>query len=142
MSARGLEVIDHTVKRTHVWINELAERLDWSDRGHALLLLRAVLTTLRDMLSHDEAAHLAAQLPLLIRGMFYEGWRPSTTPIEDRSKAHFVAAIDARMRGSTSYDGEADIEEVFRLLNRRISDGEIADVRGALPQKLRDLWPA
>lgn len=141
MSAQGLEVIDHTVQQAHEWINELTERLNWPDRKQALLLLRATLTEIRDMLSHDEAAHLAAQLPAILRGFYYEGWRPTKTPVKARHRADFVERVSSRLKGSTSFNGEADIEEVFRLLNHRVSEGEIADVRQSLPADLRALWP-
>ena len=142
MSAQGLEVIDQTVQTTHEWISELADRVETPDHRHALLLLRVTLAALRDMLSHDEAAHFAAQLPTLIRGFYYEGWRPAAAPVKDRSREGFVARISERFRGSQSYQGEADIEEVFRLLNHRISEGEVDDIRRALPTELREMWPA
>lgn len=141
MSAQGLEVIDRTVQSTHEWINELAERVEWRDRRHTLLLLRSTLTSLRDMLDHDEAAHLSAQLPILIRGFYFEGWRPSTTPLADRSKEGFVRRVAERFKGSPAFAGEKNIREVFRLLNNRISEGEVGDVRAALPTALRSLWP-
>ena len=141
MSKQGLEVIDHTVQLTHEWINELADRLDWSNHRGAFHLLRATLTNLRDLLGHNEAAQLSAQLPILIRGVFYEGWRPSETPKKDRSKDAFIARIDADIREFPEYRGEEDIYVVFALLNARISEGEIQDVRTSLPSSIRDIWP-
>lgn len=141
MSAQGLEVIDHTVQVTHEWINDLAERLQWRDRKQVLHLLRSTLGAVRDMLSHDEAAHLAAQLPLVLRGLFYEGWRPSTTPRKERHAADFISQVEAELRNDGEYRGPADIEEVFRLLNSRVTPGEVRDVRSALPKELRRLWP-
>ena len=141
MSTQGLEVIDHTVQLTHEWINELAERLDWSNRRNVFRLLRLTLTGLRDMLGHDEAAQLSAQLPLLIRGIFYEGWRPSDTPLTKQHKESFVARIDAKLVGYPEYRGEEDIRTVFKLLNARISEGEVDDIRSTLPSPIRDVWP-
>ena len=79
MSNQGLEVIDHTVQLTHEWINELRERLHWDSSRGALHLLRATLTQIRDHLSNEEIAHLSAQIPLLVRGMYFEGWQPAHT---------------------------------------------------------------
>ena len=73
MSAQGLEMIDHTVQETHEWLNDLAEQLGWPDKRQVLHLLRVTLAEIRDCLPHDEAAHLSAQLPVLIRGIYYEG---------------------------------------------------------------------
>jgi len=141
MSAKGLEVIDHTVQTTHEWINELKERLDWVGHRDALHLLRVTLTGVRDHLSHEEVADFSAQLPLLIRGMFYEGWHPATTPLKDRSQKTFVDRIEKQVAGGVDYRGVEDISTVFKLLNARISSGEISDMRGNLPSGIRDLWP-
>lgn len=141
MSAKGLEVIDHTVQLTHEWINELRERLDWASARDVLRLLRVTIAAVRDHLGHDEAAQFAAQMPTLIRGMFYEGWKPSATPLPDRNVEDFVGRIEREVVGVAEYGGHKDIGAVFHLLNGRISAGEIADIRASLPKAIRDLWP-
>ena len=139
MSTQGLDVIDHTVQVAHEWINDLAERLDWADKRQVLMLLRSTLTALRDLLSVNEAAQVSAQLPLLIRGLFYENWKPAVTA--ERTRAAFVARVSERLGMDAEYRGEEDITEVFRLLNARISEGEVSDMRQSLPADIRALWP-
>lgn len=141
MSAQGLEVIDHTVQLTHEWINELRDRLDWYSSRDALHLLRATLTQIRNHISHEELAQLSAQMPLLIRGMLFEGWMPTHTPVKDRSAETFVAAIADQVSGVQEWRGEQDITTVFEVLNARISEGEISDVKANLPKHIRALWP-
>lgn len=141
MSAQGLEAIEHTVQLTHEWINELRARLGWSSSRDVLRLLRATLVELRDHLGHDEMAHFSAQLPLLIRGMFFEGWHPARTPSRDRSGSHFVTAIEDRVGTIVDWRGQADIKAVFHTLEDRISAGEIEDIKAGLPRTIRDLWP-
>ena len=80
MSAVGLESIEHTVQLTHVWINELDELLGWRNKHRSYRLLRSVLQAVRDLLPTNETADFAAQLPTLLRGVYYEKWRPATTP--------------------------------------------------------------
>lgn len=140
MSTQGLDVIDHTVQLTHEWINDLADRLDWADKRQVLMLLRSTLTALRDLLSVNEAAQVSAQLPLLIRGLFYENWQPAIRG--ERTRAAFVARVGERLAMDAEYRGEEDISEVFRLLNARISEGEVEDMRQSLPADIRALWPA
>ena len=94
MSAVGLESIEHTVHVTHTWINELDELLGWSNKSRSYRLLRSVLQALRDWLPVNEAADFAAQLPNLLRGVYYEQWRPATTPVKPRSKSDFLGRID------------------------------------------------
>ena len=141
MSRKGLEAIDHSAQLTHEWINELAEKLGWQDQKQVLHLLRSVLTGIRDHLPHEESAGFAAQLPILLRGMYYEGWRPAKTPDADRSKEGFVAKIEKTFTADREYTGEKDITLVMRFLNGKVTAGEISDVRNALPPKIRALWP-
>lgn len=140
MSA-GFESIDHTVQLTHTWINELDARLGWDNRPRSYRLLRTVLQTLRDWLRVNEAADLGAQLPELLRGVYYEHWRPAATPVKQRSKADFVARVDQSFKTDPIDDTPEAISAVFELLSGRIAGGEVDDVRQALPADLRALWP-
>lgn len=141
MSSKGLEVIDHTVQLTHEWINELTERLDWSQPKQALRLMMVTLHELRDRLPVEEVAQLSAQLPLLVRGMFYEGWSPGKAAKPDRHLEAFTAAVEAQVGAVAEYRGLEDIQEVFRMLENRISDGETKDIRANMPKTLEELWP-
>uniref|UniRef100_UPI003F9CFA71 DUF2267 domain-containing protein n=1 Tax=Mycobacterium sp. TaxID=1785 RepID=UPI003F9CFA71 len=62
------------------WINDVAREFDTEDREFAYRVLRAWLHTLRDRLTVEASAHFAAQLPDLIRGIYYAGWNPSAVP--------------------------------------------------------------
>lgn len=141
MTAQGLEVIDHSVHQTHEWINELAARLGWVSKRSALRLMRVTLRHIRDHLLADEAAQFSAQLPVVIRGFFYEGWVPKLTPIRERRHQDFLSFIGNAMQETEEYNGSADLKCVFDLLNSRISRGEVEDVRANLPKDIRDLWP-
>ena len=142
MSAQGLEVIDETVQQTHTWIKDLAERIGTPDRREAMRLMRAVLSGIRDHLAHDEAAHLSAQLPVLVRGFYWEGWRPSQTPVHPRGKTALLERVGAACARAPDAELEADVVSALRLLNAHVTEGEIRDVRNSLPQDLREVWPA
>ena len=95
MSTSGLESIDHSAQVAHQWINELdGFFLVWENKAKSYRLLRTVLQTLRDWLPTNELADFAAQLPSLLRGVYYEHWRPATTPVKHRSKADFLARVE------------------------------------------------
>lgn len=141
MSAQGLQVIDHTVQLTHEWINELTDRLDWTHQKDALRLMRVVMHQVRDHLQPDELAQFSAQLPLLIRGMLFEGWVPKHMPVRQRDADVFVEEIEELVGAVLEYRGREDIQAVFKLLNARLSRGEVDDIRANLPGPIRDLWP-
>lgn len=140
MSAQGLESLDHTVQITHIWINDLDERLDWNDKARSYRLLKAVLHALRDSLQVNEAVDLGAQLPGLLRGAYYEQWRPATTPHKTRSIDSFVERVNEAFRRDPLSDPPKAILAVLQLLTKKITHGEIEDVRRSLPKKLRDFW--
>ena len=99
MSASGLKVFDETLQVTNSWLKDMMEMLHTDDRQLAYRGLRAVLHALRDELEPEMAVHLAAQLPMLVRGFYYEGWKPSRTPTPNRHLDAFHQAIRTEMRG-------------------------------------------
>ncbi len=141
MSAQGLESLDHTVQLTHIWINELDRRLEWNDKARSYRLLKAVLHALRDSLKVNEAADLGAQLPALLRGAYYEQWRPAATPVKNRSVGEFVARVNQSFRRDPLAEPALAVMAVFQLLTMKITEGEIDDVRRCLPEQIRNIWP-
>lgn len=141
MSAVGLEGIDQAVQQTHIWINEVEGRLGWDSKPRAYRLLRAVLHALRDHLQVNEAADLGAQLPLLIRGLYYEQWQPAKTPLKGRDLKSFLDRIDASFTPDPIDDTAGAASAVLALLSDKVSAGEIDDVQNVLPKAIRALWP-
>ena len=141
MSATGLEVFDSTLQLTNSWLKRLMEDLHTEDRHQAYRALRAVLHALRDRLTVDEAAHLGAQLPMLVRGVYYEGWHPAGKPRREHGREAFVDHVRAELR-DPRLDPTRVVTAVFALLAERITAGEIEDVRHVLPAPVRALWPS
>src|SRR3972149_6403978 len=137
----GLESIDHTVQLTHAWINDLDSQLRWNEEHKPSRVLAAVLHALRDGLPINEAADLAAQLPTHLRGVYYEQWRPATVPVKKRSKADFLARVNAAFANDPPPEPEFTVTAALRPPSDQNTLGEISDVREALPADLRALWP-
>ena len=139
MSATGLEVFDRTLHKTHAWLKAIMEELGTEDRHKAYLALRAVLHALRDRLTVEEVAQLAAQLPMLVRGLYYEGWDPTGKPLKERHKEAFLAHVAEELKtpSGPAVDPEAATRAVFKVLSREISQGELEDVLGLLPKAKR-----
>jgi uncharacterized protein (DUF2267 family) len=141
MSATGLDVLDTTLHKTHRWLNELMQIMGWQDRQRAYLAMRATLHALRDRLTVEEVVELGAQLPMLVRGVYYEGWDPTAKAVKVRHRDQFLGLIAKYFRPQDGVDPEAVARGVFTVLSAHITEGEIEDVKQVLPAELRDLWP-
>jgi uncharacterized protein (DUF2267 family)/ferritin-like metal-binding protein YciE len=141
MSATGLEVFDKSLQTTNLWLKEIGEHVG-PDRHRCYHALRAVLFALRDRLTPQEAAHLAAQMPTLIRGVFYEGYRPAGKPEKIRSRQQFLQKISDHLGQMRPIGAEEAARAVFRVLDRHIDGGELEEVKASLPHDIRTLFPA
>jgi uncharacterized protein (DUF2267 family) len=142
MSATGLEVFDRTIQTSNIWLDELMKELPWMQRHQAFHALRVVLHTLRDHLPVNNVAHLSAQLPMLIRGLFFEGWQPAKTPVHERSRDEFLMHITDAFVLTIEADPRQIAAAVFRLLSAFLNEGEIEKVQHSLPAAVRELWIA
>ncbi|PWN06484.1 DUF2267 domain-containing protein [Rhodohalobacter mucosus] len=135
-------VIDKTVQKTMILIDEVSVEGNFHDREKAFKALRGTLHALRDRLQVETAAHIGAQLPVLLSGFYYEGWKPAATPRKDRSQEEFLEHIDEYLSDKApEINSMHAVQTVFRVLNNHISEGEIEDILKVLPEELRELWP-
>jgi uncharacterized protein (DUF2267 family) len=140
MSALGLEVFDRTVQTSTIWVDDVMSELLWDDRHKALHALRAVLHALRDRLPVNATANLAAQLPILIRGLYFEGWQPENVPVNERTRDEFLAHVTEAFLFDCDADSAQIATCVLAVLSRHISEGEIEKIKKALPAGIRQLW--
>jgi uncharacterized protein (DUF2267 family) len=134
------KVIDSTVHKTYEWLETVSGNLAGNvERDTSYNLLRAVLHTLRDRLTVDSAAHLGAQLPMLIRGLYYEGWHPSHKPLKIRHADEFVDLVEEQLSPEL-IDVVSGIGAVFRALEQHLDPGAIDKLLSTMPNELRELW--
>ncbi|MFW5720344.1 MAG: DUF2267 domain-containing protein [Candidatus Dojkabacteria bacterium] len=137
----GLKNFDKTLNETNNWLKDLEEILQTEDRQSAYHALKGVLHALRDRLTPVEAAELAAQMPMLMRGMFYEGWKPVHKPEKIRSLDQFFKKVEIEMAPtSAAFNADEATRAVFYLLQKHISAGEMKDVRSIIPDTFNELW--
>ncbi len=143
MSTERVTLFQEMLQVSIVWIHELVERLGVAvaDEQQAYHVLCATLRTLRDRLPIEDAVHLGAQLPVLLRGLYYDGWRPSQTPSRIRHRGEFLAQVADRYHARPLADLEGGVRSVLAVLSRNISVGEALAVVHVLPDDLRGLWP-
>jgi uncharacterized protein (DUF2267 family) len=134
-------IFNKTLEKTHIWLRDLMQELDWEDEHKAYSALRVVLQTLRDRLTVEETAQLSAQLPMLVRGFYFEGWDPSGKPVRERHQSDFLARISSYFKDDELVIPERIARAVFKVLAKHITEGEIRDVQRVIPGELRMLWP-
>lgn len=140
MSATGLDVFDKTIHTTNVWLDGINQMIG-PDRAVAWKVLSVVLHCLRDQLPLQLAAHLGAQLPLMVRGVYYDQFEPEKLPGELHSEEDFLEAVHRGLQGIRPVDSREASNAVFETLSAHISGGQVRKVRGALPKGIRKLWP-
>ena len=137
MTLGSVDAIERSVHKTNEWLTDLAAELGHEDREEAWRILRAFLQLLRDRTTVDEGAQLAAQLPHLLRGVFYEGFDPSRVPEKLRDRDAFLQRLADRAQLAGATDASLAAEAATRTLRRHIAAGELDEVLGQLPEPIR-----
>ena len=139
-SAPDILRLERHLSDTYQWINEIAKELDMPDRKDvAYTALRTVLHSLRDRLTYEELFQFSAQLPLLIRGLLFEGYHYPGKP----DKFHvqeLLKRVDAAMGPSSGTEPDVIFNAVLRVLYRHVSRGEMDDLSAIMPKDIRELW--
>lgn len=138
MHKYSLDVFSRTVDKTAHWLEEIADKMD-TDPQRAYHALRAVLFTLRDRLTINEAFHLSAQLPMLVRGIFWDGYQPSGKPDQVDTEEQFLARVSHYLEPMAPMPAEECVQAVFSVLNAHVTSGEMDDVERMLPYGVRNL---
>lgn len=122
------------------WLWMIADEMDLDDRlDIAFQALRGVLHAMRDRIIPNEVFDLSAQLPLMIRGVFFEGYNLKDKP--DKYDAdEFLEIIEQGFYGNTSVDAEVALKAVLKVLYDKVSTGELEDIYGGMPKDIKKLW--
>lgn len=137
----NLQDLTRALPDAEAWLTDFKQRLKWHDREKTYLAFMATLHALRDSLPRDEAIYLGAQLPVLLRGLYYEGWHPSARIARAKSRSAFIERIQEGVHRNPRIDAEEVASAVFSLLAARLPGAELEDAKAATPSALRMFWP-
>lgn len=137
----GLAVFDTTVQETNEWLQMIEDRLPPCDRQDAYAALRAVLHVLRDRLQQSAVLGVSAQVPMLMRGLLLEGWRPGVGPTKIRDPDEFAQEVAERLPPRFPREPVAVLEAVLDVLSARLDVGEVKKLLEYLPDALHVFWP-
>lgn len=141
MSANRLEIFDTTVQETNHWVKLMMQELETDNRRQAFNALRSGLHALRDRMGPVNAVHLGAQLPMLLRGAYYEGWRLTDTPTHERHAGDFLNHVDSSLARGSVFDASEVARATFNVISECVDAGEVDKVKRILPSEIRSLWP-
>jgi len=139
MISTGVTSLDRTVQETNVWLRDVQEEISLETRQEAYNALRAVLHALRDRIPPEVAIKLGAQLPLLLRGIYYEGWHAAGTPTRERHVGDFVDHVWSELPKQFPIDPLNVTRGVFEILWEHLDPGEFEKVMQHLPASIREL---
>jgi uncharacterized protein (DUF2267 family) len=140
MSSGGPAVFDKTLQETNTWLKALMSRIGSDDRQLAYSILRATLHAVRDRIGPESATHLGAQLPLLVRGIYYDGWRISKTPTSERHVTEFVSHVSRELQPGRIEDVEGAVSAALAVIRSMIDPGEALKIIQLFPAELRAFW--
>jgi uncharacterized protein (DUF2267 family) len=129
------------------FINEVAAELGdssaWDMAGRVTI---AVFHTLREKLTPEESFHLISQLPMILKGIYVDGWDPAKQVERTDTLEEFLQHLrdhDARAAGRDFGDDEQaarHFQAVLRVMSHYISDGEMKHIRQQLPRPVAQLF--
>lgn len=138
MPQQTIDLFNGSLMKTTEMFKELETYLGISERRRSYHIFRVVLHAIRDRLPVNEAADLAAQLPLILKGVFYDGWVPAHMP-EKMRKDEFLARISSEINLGSSFSAEDVLQIVIAVLKNHISEGEFDDIKAIWPKELREI---
>lgn len=132
--------IQKTIEQSHAWIKILMHDYPFPNENKAFVLIRATLKALRDRLPMNEAVHLGSQLPVMLRGFYYEGWNPDNEITRIKSAHDFIQTVQVHLNGHEDIRLEEAVPVTMKLIFDMIDQGEAREVRQNLPPEIRNLF--
>ena len=143
MTTATISAIEQSIEKTNDWLDELVNEGDFASRDQAYSAFRAVIHAVRDRLVVDEAADFASQLPMVVRGFYYEGWKPAAAPNKERTVEDFVSHVKSSLGNNTTIDPKTATAVVLRSFDKYLTEGQRSHVRRMIPDEiLTELWPS
>jgi uncharacterized protein (DUF2267 family) len=131
--------LENSIHKTNEWINEIKEELNWQDETTTYTVLEGTLQLIRDMLTVEEATDFGSQLPLVLRGTYYSNWDPSKTP-KTMKRSDFVSKVHAHLGNNPDIEPNSTVRKILHIIDKKISEGEISDVKAQLPDEIKKYW--
>lgn len=128
------------------FVKDLAMQLgNPENTDQAIRVLRAVFIALRRRIPTDESMHVVSQLPMILKGMYVDGWDLHEPLSDAQSWDDFLfelrnnTARNADIDFVNDEDAKQKVSAVFTALKQYISEGELDHVRSSLPKEIAEV---
>ncbi|MET8911980.1 DUF2267 domain-containing protein [Micromonospora sp. NPDC004551] len=142
MAEQMISAFESSLDKTNVMLKEIESAYGWpkEQRNQSYAAMRTVLHLLRDRMPVGQSVEFAQQLPVLLRGVYFDGWQPENVPIKLNRDDFLYEA-----RQGFPYDVEGGTERVVQVvldtLRKHVTQGEWEDVKSAMPRDLVQMIP-
>jgi uncharacterized protein (DUF2267 family) len=132
----------HQCQEADHFINDLALLLGRpDDPDHALRVLKSVLHALRKKITVFDTLHIISQLPLILKGIYVDGWELDQPLSEAETIDEFLELIrnftpNAKNDFANDEEAKEKIRIVFFALRQYVSEDEFDHVRDELPKEI------
>jgi len=136
----GVKNLENSIDLTNIWLRDFLTQLNWQSKDSAYQALRGTLHAIRDRLPVEEAVDLASQLPLIIKGIYYDGWTLRDKP-EKFKKEEFARRVHAQFEFDENVNPAEVIRAVLWVMYRHMGEGELRDVKFNMPKEIQEWFP-
>jgi uncharacterized protein (DUF2267 family) len=142
MAEQMISAFESSLDKTNVMLKEIESAYGWpkEQRNQSYAALRTVLHLLRDRMPVGQSVQFAQQLPVLLRGVYFDGWQPENVPVK-LNRDDFLYEV----RQGFPYDVEGGTQRVVQVvldtLRRHVTQGEWEDVKSSMPKDLSRMIP-
>lgn len=142
MAEQMISAFESSLDKTNVMLKEIESAYGWpkEQRNQSYAAMRTVLHLLRDRMPVGQSVEFAQQLPVLLRGVYFEGWQPENVPVK-LNRDDFLYEV----RQGFPYDVEGGTQRVVQVvldtLRRHVNQGEWEDVKSTMPRDLVQMIP-
>jgi uncharacterized protein (DUF2267 family) len=127
----------------NLFLNQLSDELNMAEnKPRTLRILKAVFHAIRNRISAEESTHFIAQLPMVLKALYVDGWKIGQKTTHRSTHQDFIEDVYQLSGGAEgAFKRKDEVERYVRAvldsLSHYISEGEMADIAAMLPPQLR-----
>lgn len=142
MAREPISVFESSLDKTNLILKDIEQAYGWSkdQRNQSYAALRTVLHLLRDRMPVQESVEFSAQLPVLVRGIYFDGWNPVDVPIK-LNRDDFLYEVRQGFPYDVQGGAEGVVQVVLDTLRRHVTQGQWSDVKSNMPKDLERMIP-